>query len=75
MTVVLSGNTPISPSRKWNSVDENIMITRDAVVDFASIVPLEFAERGQVHLVAMSGVTLVIELLDGCLLLWRFENE
>ena len=51
------------------------MITRDAVVDFASIVPLEFAERGQVHLVAMSGVTLVIELLDGCLLLWRFENE
>ena len=48
-----------------DSIDENTMIMRGAVVDIISRVPPTFAGRSEVYLATVGEATLVLEFLDG----------
>ena len=48
-----------------DSLDENTIIMRGAVVDIVSRVPPEFVGRSEVYLANVGEATLVLELLDG----------
>lgn len=48
-----------------DSIDENTMIMRGAVVDIVSRVPPQFAGRSEVYLATVGEATLVLEFLDG----------
>ena len=48
-----------------DSIDENTMIMRGAVVDIISNVPPQFAGRSEVYLATVGEATLVLEFLDG----------
>ena len=48
-----------------DSIDENTMIMRGAVVDIVSMVPPQFAGRSEVYLATVGEATLVMEFLDG----------
>ena len=48
-----------------DSIDENTMIMRGAVVDIISHVPPTFAGRSEVYLATVGEATLVLEFLDG----------
>jgi hypothetical protein len=48
-----------------DSIDENTMIMRGAVVDIISRVPPEFVGRSEVYLATVGEATLVLEFLDG----------
>lgn len=48
-----------------DTIDENTMIMRGAVVDIISKVPPDFAGRSEVYLATVGEATLVLEFLDG----------
>jgi len=48
-----------------DSIDENTMIMRGAVIDIISKVPPQFAGRSEVYLATVGEATLVMEFLDG----------
>ncbi|MBT8064337.1 MAG: DUF3313 domain-containing protein [Gammaproteobacteria bacterium] len=48
-----------------DTIDENTMIMRGAVVDIVSRVPPEFVGRSEVYLASVGEATLVLEFLDG----------
>jgi hypothetical protein len=48
-----------------DSIDENTMIMRGAVIDIVSRVPPQFAGRSEVYLATVGEATLVMEFLDG----------
>lgn len=48
-----------------NSIDENTMIMRGAVLDIVSKVPPEFIGRSEIYLSSVGEATLVMEFLDG----------
>jgi hypothetical protein len=48
-----------------DSIDENTMIMRGAVVDIVSHVPPTFSGRSEVYLATVGEATLVLEFLDG----------
>lgn len=48
-----------------DSIDENTMIMRGAIVDIISKVPPEFVGRSEVYLATVGEATLVLEFLDG----------
>lgn len=48
-----------------DSIDENTMIMRGAVIDIVSMVPPQIAGRNEVYLATVGEATLVLEFLDG----------
>lgn len=58
----------LSEGKKYkivDSLDEQTIIMRGAVVDVISRVPPEFVGRSEVYLTSVGEATLVLELLDG----------